>query len=129
MTTITRLLLLAGLAAVAGAIAGQARTEVACMPFEAAFAAAEKSYGEIRTYGATVDLVGGSANIIITLNPTTGSWSLWTLGPVGVACMAASGKNWRAADIVPLPEPPKRQRYLRPDDEGRLRYFIPIGLR
>src|SRR3990167_7384060 len=122
---ITRFLLLAGLAAVAGAIAGQARAESGCMPSEAAFSAAERSYGEMRMYDATVDLPGGAADIAITLKPKTGSWSLWTLGPVGVACMAASGQKWRAADVELRPEPLKPQRYLRQDDEGRLRYFIP----
>ena len=121
---------LAALAALAGlaTIAGQARAEPVCMPSEAAFSAAERSYGEVRTYDATVDLPGGVADIVITLNPKTGSWSLWTLGPVGVACMAASGKKWRATDAELRPEP-KPQRFIRPDAEGRLRYFIPVGLR
>src|SRR3990167_3605694 len=110
---ITRFLLLAGLAAVAGAIAGQARAESVCMPSEAAFSAAERSYGEMRTYDATVDLPGGAADIVITLNPKTGSWSLWTLGPVDVACMAVSGKKWRATDAELRPEP-KPQRFIRP---------------
>ena len=124
--TITRLLLLAGLAAVAGA--GRAHAAIICLPVAEARAQALARFGEVAAFGGENDMAYGGGQMIVTLNPKTQSWTVFLIVQNNIACAMLSGDGWELAPPEVSPPDPKPQQYLRPDAAGRLRYFIPIGL-
>ena len=131
-TVITRLLLLAGLATVAGTIAGQAQAAIissVCASNADMLARYEAMFGERQEITATRDEVDGGRvvqrDVTFVVNPQTGTWTaLIQRDPAMMCDVGWNGGNWTA---VSKPESPKLQRYI--DAEGRLRYFIPIGFR
>ena len=89
----------------------------------------EAMFGERQEITATRDEVDNgrtvSRGVTIVVNPKTGTWTaLLQRDPATMCDVGWNGGNWTA---VSKPESPKLQRYI--DAEGRLRYFIPIGLR
>ena len=131
-TVITRLLLLAGLAAAAGAIAiaGRPHAAIICLPVAEARAQALARFGEVAAFGGENDMAYGGGQMIVTLNPKTQSWTVFLIVQNNIACAMLSGDGWELAPPEVTGQPvPKPQQYLRPDADGRLRYFIPIGFR
>ena len=125
------------LAALTMLLAGpaEAQTVFVCAPNAEILARYEADFGETPKIVAMRDELrdGQPASRVVTIvvNPKTRTWTaLLQRDPATMCDVGWNGGNWTVVqpdDVVP--EPPKPQRYLRPDDEGRLRYFIPIGLR
>ena len=125
------------LAALAALLAGpvEAQTVFVCAPTAEMLVRHETMFGETPEIVATRDELrdGQPASRVVTIvvNPKTRTWTaLLQRDPATMCDVGWNGGNWtvvRPNDVVP--EPPKPQQYFRPDDEGRWRYFIPIGLR
>ena len=68
-----------------------------CGNFQAAHNNLAEKYGEAPVgEGLTHD----GAALRVYANPETGTWTVLTIHPNGVACVRASGEDWQARDYV-----------------------------
>jgi len=67
-----------------------------CLPRAEMYAQLTDTYGETM---AGIGLFGPSKNasvaVMLWTNPETGTWTLLTTGPAGLACYMASGVDWQ----------------------------------
>jgi hypothetical protein len=96
-----------------------------CFPWQKALSIAKDRFGEVPAYIAET---ATGVVLTVTVNPSTGSWTLWGQNKPDVMCAITVGKGWETApDSVVHPPPPVPQMYRLPDGKGGSRYFLPAG--
>ena len=102
-----------------------------CMSWDATRDAVQKGFGETATI---IALSKGGTVLVFTVNPTTGTWTLFSMPDGGSACPVTSGQGWEAAPAsiaappaTPEPKPPLPQMYAIPGPWGD-HYLLRAGL-
>ena len=97
----------------------KADTPPGCMPWPDVRDQMKAKYGEVPTYIATNH--GGGMVLVVTINPTTGTFTLWGMPSGDMACLITAGKGWEAAPAsmanppaIPEPKPVLPQLYAVP---------------
>jgi hypothetical protein len=94
-------------------------------PWQKALSIAKDKFGEVPAYIAET---ATGVVLTVTVNPSTGTWTLWGQNKPDVMCAITVGKGWEnAPDSVVHPPPPVPQMFRLPDGKGGNRYFLPAG--
>lgn len=110
------------LAALTLLLAGPAQAEV-CASASDVLAGFKYKFGEVPAFTGTVLKPAGPVDMMIVVNPKTGTWTFLVYKSADTLCsIDLDGRTWAVA-----PSPVVPQMYILPDGAGGFKYFIPVS--